>query len=499
MMDKILSVSRAGLLTLFFIFQAAVSFANTSPKIYESAVVLPWKFVGQSLNPTGGSATAQYQFAMNNLNFTAQGIPFVIPQAELNVNLHLKGVESEGNVTHWETDQLALQVQVGAFSLQKDIVQMVNGVQVVVHLKADCSPFTLVQANAHSALQWSWTVLEGKVAAHLDEMTLDWPQSSWQIQSLQCSGPAGFADLVQQELQQQLANADSLLPTIKSVLQGSLNEKMTNYLDQWKQPQWISKDAGVSLEVFGSAVAESKGLLFRALLRLGDPDASVDISQRIGLNLSDALVAQASEQTPTVIFSQAAIQDLVRQKSLWPTKTVSLNSISGFASLLRSRFLQFFLWPDLWHYSKSAPFSLTTQLNGAPTLQFSSTRPQVYVQAPLLSWVNSWRDGKAWNYIQLQTQLKSWMTYGVQAGKFMMVMQDPDLKTKAAFGADYVRKFHPSTYLSVSTMQKALEQSMNQQQNSFALPSFALTEDVKLQAKTLTQPQPGYFFMQWGR
>ncbi len=496
MAEQNLSVFIASLLTPFLVFSTAAAQVKSSASLYETALVLPWSFVEKMINPIADKKTAEYQYPMQNIAMTAQGVPFVVPQAKLSVQLHLKDVVSQGASTVWETDQLALQLDVAGFEIQKDIQEQRGGVIVVGHLQAQCAPFSLNQVQAHSKMNWLWTVVDRKVSATLSSLELDWPANSWQIGPIQCTGPIGFADLVQAELQNQLAQSSAFLPLIQKTLQDSLNQQMNAQLSPWSAPQWLKSDKSMSLQLLGSGVVNDKGLLFRTLLRLGEQTSPADLTKMLPLGLSDDLLAKVGA-LPTVIFSKAALQDLIKHQDLFPQVQTNLNQIEAFHDLLGSRFIQLFVWPDLWSFSSQTSFQMTTKLASSPKLIFSE-KNYIWMDGNLSSNIQAPRSGYTWDYVQLQTRVQSWLQYSVSGGMINLQLVQPRFDMTTKFGSDYVKYFHPLNYISTSILKKSLEQSaVLKQQSRFSLPQIQLSEAMILKAQGLSRPNDNYFFMQW--
>lgn len=483
-------------LTFLIIFfgLAQKTYAAGSPA-FEAALILPWNFVQQSLNSYTGSEVTRFE--LGSLMLEAQGIPVVVPSASVEMSLQLKPVIADGDKTHWETQKLQLKINLAGFNIQKTVEQVVGGVRVIATLQAQCAPFTLTQVNAQAQMTWQWLTGDQGLQARLADLQLAWPASSWQVGSLSCQGPTGFADYVQSELQAQLAQPDRVTPILKTYLERVLNEKMAQSLAQWKQPQTVQyENQPVTFQFAQAQAVDSKGILLMALIRLGGA-SEVQSEKIIPLSADMNLFQQVKDQ-PTLVMSKASVEAIVRHRSLWPKLTFSLNEFSAFQRVLQSRFIQFFVWPDLWNYSKSANFKLTSQLNGTPNISFSKDN-SAWVSAPLYSWVTSQRDGRSWRYIELSSQVASWMNYSVSGGKLSLKFSEGKIKTTGGFGQDYVRAFNPNTYFPLSTIENSLNESRLEKTVSIDIPQIQIHENLRLRAKSLSRPSDGHFFMTWGK
>jgi hypothetical protein len=489
-----------------------ISFAQTTlPVLHETALLLPWSFVEQSLQTQAQSDPSLEQFAMGPITLQAQGIPVTIPQAVLQMQLHLKPVVSSQNATRWESDQLILQINVGGIQVQKDIVQNIGGVQAIVHLSAQCAPFTLVQPSAHILTNWLWQASGLVLGAMIQDLSLDWPQNSWQIGSLECQGPKGFADLVQADLQSQLAQADQFAPLLKTALENALNSKIQAWLTKWRAPKWIPQSAsgqGMNLLLSGVETVRSQGLLFKGVVGLGPQMDLASLlsagAMVIPLGESDALLAQIT-LAPTLIFSSESLSSVISQVSLWPKVDINLNAVSSFESLLKNWFIEIFIWPDLLNYSSKAAFHMISQLSAPAAFQFSAqgtagspALPSASFKASVQSLMTAVRDGQTWNYLLFQSQVSANVSMAIASGQLNLQFANTNLQSKAKFGVDYVHRYSPSKYISLSTIESALKSSTALKTATLALPKFQLSDAVTLQATKLLRPANEFFFVELG-
>jgi hypothetical protein len=201
---------------------------------------------------------------------------------------------------------------------------------------------------------------------------------------------------------------------------------------------------------------------------------------------------------PTLVISKKSVESLVAQKSLWPQTTVSLNKISAFQDLLGNRFIQFFIWPDLFNYATTSPFNLVSDVQGSPKITLG-TQNKAAVQAPVSSWIVSKRDNRSWYYLHLQSQVSGNMTYGVSKGSLNVTLQNSNVQSTVGFGVDYLKAYNPNTFISTSTIQDAVNQASAVEKRSVAIPQVQVFEGLRLRAEGLSRPADGFFFINWAQ
>lgn len=492
---KNLSVLCGALLIPFFAL--AESSSTAASPTYEAALVLPWNFVQQSISSYTRSNPGPIQFDLGPQTFDVQGTPITISGAHVDVVMSVKPVQAVGAETLWQTEVLKTQISLPGVSITKTVEEIHNGVRVIVTVSAQCSPFILIQNQGQAQMRWQWSASSSgdSLRADLKSFDLNWPANSWQVSQLICQGPNGFGELVQAELQKQLAQPDAIAALAKTYLQTAVSNQLNQNLGRWRKPTTVSAEGQpVSLVLSGTQTLTSKGLLFSGLLRVGTKAPSRN-DQFVPLQATEALYQKVGSQ-PTLIISKKSVESLVAQKNLWPQSTVSLNKISAFQDLLSNRFIQFFIWPDLFNYSTTSPFNLISEVQGSPKIVLG-TQNNATVQAPVSSWIVSKRENRSWYYLHLKSQVSGNMTYGVSKGTFNVTLKKSNVKSEVGFGVDYLKAFYPNTFISTSTIQDAVNQASTVEKRSITIPLVQVFDGLKLRAESMSRPSENFFFVNW--
>jgi len=479
----------SGLFVALLIPQVSFS-AEPSASQFESAFVLPWSYVKDSMT----QVPIKTQITLNNLTVQAQGLEVQLPNAVLSLNLDLRAAEVSQQHTQLESDFLSVEVTTESFHFQKDIEKVIGGVVVRTHLEANCQPITIRQTQASALSSWSWIIQENRIGAELKDLQINWPQGSWQISPIQCEGPRGFADLIQNEIQSQLADPKKIENEVKSHLQTTVNQQLQQVIDHWRSLQWIysKADRRIGFELTGVEALSEQGMLFYILIHIQGAGMSVTPHH---LEISDETLSQVGA-APSLILSQDVFLALARVASQWARWDVELQDIPAFKSLMHSRFLQFFVWPDLMKYPKDSPFHMTVQAAQKPDIQWQGGS-QFHVNALINSWIRSERDGKTWDYLFLQTSVSSVADLQVQDSQLQVNFSDLDMQSEYSFFPQYRIEFDPRKRIAKSKIMKALKSSPHLQSASLEIPHIQVTESQAIQAQGLRVLPSGIVLVDW--
>lgn len=224
------------LLTLF----TTVTFAGS--RSFEAAVSVPWTFIETSLSRESKEVRQSFQVPQKSFNF--QEIPVLIFTSNVYVDMVLKPTEMNQTEVVLQSERLAVDAHVGGIFAKGQIKREIGGVPVIIDVEAKCEDFHLIQNSANLSSTWVWQNNGDLVEAKLKDLTLQWHPGSWQIQGLKCVGPIGFADVLEQEIQKQLADAAPFMPELRKYLEENLNSEINGQLKPWMEQRALFQYQG---------------------------------------------------------------------------------------------------------------------------------------------------------------------------------------------------------------------------------------------------------------
>ena len=369
---------------------------------------------------------------------------------------------------------LKLGITIQQIAVDQMITKVFGGVTLQIHVQATCAPVTLVQNSAQAAARVLYQFSPQNISTHVDQLSLQWPSQSWIISPVNCQGPSGLDEQIRAALIAQLQTADSVKAYLEAGLSQKIQSSVESALNQIKQPTPINIP-GSPLQLaltFSQFQLTNSGLLsYAALTWAGSPD----FKNITPLQLKDVPTELVTSQTPVLISSTQGWTDFIRAELLAspPVSRVNLNDQPNFRQILASSFLEYFFWPDLLYYSKNSPFTLAIQ---TPEIQELVWQTNGSAQANLIStaWMQSVRAKQNWNYIKLSGQAKADLNPQINNGQFVLSAKISDAQLSESFGPDYIKQFHPNTYVS----KFFIDQISSQVQTSFnfanALPDLDL-------------------------
>jgi hypothetical protein len=476
-------------LTFFFSFQNDNVFAQThseklDPVASEVAVLVPWSFIDQWINSRLGSQVISLEEPIGPLQMNSKELPVLIRQAQLNAQIQFGSITTEGPLSYWHTRQLALTIHLGAFQVNQRFQREVAGATVIVDLKAECDPISI------SLPQADLTALIGLESNGQDlsvltkDLQLNWPLNSWKIGPINCQGPQGFGTLVSQQIHQFLSNESQLNSWVTPKVQEKLNSKMKSIYEPLKQASWLGSDKLLSQQLKSTRINLQKGLVFKSLLQSPSPNLDVNRNKFTSLHLDESHWEIAPGQ-PLLVIPKEFIENTAKNSSAYPSVKTDLRKISSFQKLMKSRFLQFFVWPELLKFKKNARFEADTRVQaGSADLKFGVDQ-KAFAKVTLQTWLFAERRQLMESFGYLETSIQSSMNYFIQNGELIFKFEKPKTLTKSSYSEDYVRKYKPAGKPPVSQLKSAVKNFFKSSAFNVKLPIFKFSlqqESTELKA-----------------
>lgn len=434
---------------------------------------------------------------IQNVDFTVSDIPVHIPSAHLQVNGSFAPVQVLQNVTRWQTEILNADLHLEGFEVEKEFTKDVDGATIIVTLKAKCLPFSIHQRQAHFSTGLAWRAVDIGFDLSAQDLQLQWPQSSWEIDAITCEGPEGFGEIVQTEVTNFLKNPAAIESWLKPLMEQKLNSLLAKALEPLKKPVWLDNSQIFLAKTSQTQVANDQGLVILFAVETSQafqsPGASV---VETPLNLAGELWQEVSDQ-PVLILPQGFFETTARHAKIFPRVETHLNDVPAFAKILKSRFLQFFFWPELRKFRKDAPFDATSLVQGqqyafpanTPQAQFVGGQ-RMSVKASISTWVKAVRDNVEINWAYINTVLTGSVKYSLIKGEMNFALENPDLQMTAQHSTEYLEKYPNKHKFPISRVRDAMASQLLGRSFKFTLPVLDLQSigaQNQLRAKDLKE------------
>lgn len=420
------------------------------------AVAVPWSFIDTKLK---FKLSQIKDYELNAISINYDNFPVEIKKARFHIGqMNWLGAEYNGDSVNWSLELRGLNFEIPTFSVDRVIEQNIGGVLARIRLTANCSSIVLKQAQMSSQLNFKYSVHGLSIEALLNAFKLSWA-APWQFEPISCVGPQGFADLIQEELNKKLNDSQYLQDFLKPYLQEALQDRVSQVLQKLTVlteffPAHKSTYYFKAIEVMPY---KSLGLLIYAQI-FKDKDPSFELPD---LSLSEAELDMLKDR-PLLFVEKNSIKKVFEDEFKKYIFRGDLAQMKSFSSLLKSRFLQFFIWPDLLKYSKASKFPYLARAQDLQIFDFDS-QEGLKIEANFEAWLNSERSQKSWNYLYSKTSFKGQFELEILNGNLVAKnygSEDLKLKTKAQMYPEYIKTFNPKTSVATSILDKAIKASI---------------------------------------
>jgi hypothetical protein len=260
---------------------------------------------------------------------------------------------------------ISAEVVVDKVDASQTIVETSNGNTLTLHVNATCT-------NVHLQLISGATTMSGTVALTLanhqanfvlTDFSASWTPAAWQITSLNCQGPTGFTQLVQQQATTQLESINPFLTGIQNQIQSTLNSVAPNPIS-WNLFADAASGISVNLKPDALTVLKDNSALFN-----GSVDFNFSKLKNTACQNQALGTAATPETTDSLTFPLSVVQNLIKCVYLNGSASVSFQSsaFSGFKDLLEDPPLKLLVWPNLLKFNSKNIFDMTLAATETPT------------------------------------------------------------------------------------------------------------------------------------
>lgn len=410
------------------------------------AVSLPWVGLQSEVQGVIGKESERrlpiqipgQVISVQGLDFQLGEVRALVSGAPTDALVNQTGVRLRG-------ESLEMTAQVMGIFIDQIIERVINGHRVRIRVQAQCEPFQVQfrQGNLNMTYAWKDTAEGLRIQSELFQVVI--PQEMVTVGELKCQGLEGLGAEIQAAIYFAVKNPERLQNMAKFALEKRMNDFIS---EKWKLLQ-----LGTQYRV------QKYGILF---FRNFDFPAEFD---------SEILRYQIDEKDvePRVVMTEKNLNHIILQRiQQFSKQKVSLNEVSAFQRILRSRFLQFFLWPDLLNFSKSARFEIES--SALQNLTLHKTAGGYDVGGIVLSTVRGERRKVLRDYLKLSSRIRASVDSQISGGRLVLNVHDVQSEMSWKFASDYEEEFSPSTHISSTIRNKINESIMTDRQFTVGLP-----------------------------
>jgi hypothetical protein len=476
----------------------------------------PWSVLQSQLNrnssssstPSAGDNGSVLHPSSSTLGSTFHASPSDVGIDVAGLHWNVSGISIDGrstaNINHLGPSSALLSVTqaevhatIANISVDQTVVSQIGGATVNVHFQASCGPIHLHQLQANALAQFALDWRTGVPAASLAALTLSWPSNSWTVDDFTCTGPSGLPDQLHSKIVDYVRDPQDFKPQIEAALSENVSKVLNQQLGILSQTILVKTNQTSITINAGQLLPTDTGVLIDLSVNALDPHHLLPPNPVPQPNLMASLPADR----PAFIGGMDMIEDMLdRELAAQPEYTkVNLQTIKAFHDIIHNRFIQLFVWLDLWNYPMNYPFFLRAQTPRG--LKFSAVtsgpgKGLLQTKFDTRAVVQSYRDKVWWSYLQVSGDASADVKVNVVKGQFTYSTTISSTNISITYGAAYKKRYSPGSFpasdivASVKGQQSALSGSMTWPQVDFGNGSI-------YQAAGLTWFDAKTFIMPW--
>ncbi|MGZ3775730.1 MAG: hypothetical protein ACXVCY_08120 [Pseudobdellovibrionaceae bacterium] len=425
----------------------------------------------------------------------SQDVPVNIKNISLKINSFLQKptLGNPQDNLQVASKNLRAEMDIGEVSVDHVVERNVGGIIGRFRIQASCKNvvLTLTPGQGSFAMVVSPDVQGATAVTKLESFSLSWLPGAWTPQTLVCDGTQGFTDVIKAEISKLANDSAQFLDPQKNLIRAYIEDYLKNMTIDFSQPKQLvlsRPDIQVQMMVNEYKDLGQNGASLRGQLQISF--LKVATNQVKALTLSDPSVLtnslQASLRLPQDFIKEVA--SAAYAANTWVHHLTS-DQLSGFSTLMNSRFYQWLLWPELENYSTSAKFlfdvfsvkdinvqgkGLTYQLKA----NFNST-----MQAP--------RSGTYVPFMNFVIPFNSKVQLKIENEKVSTTFVNPLMGLTYKWDSSYIKKYDPNQKFSADTIRDRIVGSLWGKTVTMAIPSIPVTDDISLKVLKAAVPTGG--------
>lgn len=382
-------------------------------------------------------------------------------------------------------------IRIGELHIDTVIELESNGVRVRVPIKANC---TNLEVKSVEPLQFS---IKGQVqeapVLGLGISEVQWPKTrgGWIVNAESCEAAPGFTTFLGEQIGKQWSeNAE-----LPNLLREELNKEISPWFAKGLTMQHQLPALETVLTMHGTKFYDINNAWIFGLETTIDPHALKGSICPILENETyiPAISQNVQVSKPELWISEKVIEvwsQCLHQRSVFQRQDAG-QSISGFRSLMNSRFLQWFVWGDLLRFEKNTDFRFSTSSYGAFQLtpmntSFTANTAGAHYNlttqvASHMSYVEGGRNNP---YMTFFSPLQSALSMNVADSQLSIQMTSAP-KTKLAYRFDIPRNQIRTLGVGVSKLEGAVKSFLTKEAYMVTLPKIEVMSGMKFEASGL--------------
>ncbi len=315
--------------------------------------------------------------------------------------------------------------------------------------------------------------VNGQAELMLESFDFSYNSSFWGLNFSSCSGPKGYDEVLKNHIRRFLDDKIRIANLLEKGLKNQVSSTTVAINEQILRNQKydISKDLMLELHPHSLQSSENQSVYVYGWLALTFKNHKSGGETYVTFKNLDL---DKSGDTRLILPSGLSqVLMMASHNNDWLKHTVESNSIEGLSELTKSRFKQFFAWPDLMNFSKKTNFIFDIYSSAKPNLQIMGVTQNYQLLYSLESSVVShmfYPENNKWTpYVNFYSNLNSSVIVEVTNVGLRVSFSDLKAKSSYNFDSSYVYQRSPNEYIDVRTLEKHLISEVQSQKLDFNL------------------------------
>ncbi|MCB0366995.1 MAG: hypothetical protein H6624_00220 [Bdellovibrionaceae bacterium] len=408
-------------------------------------------------------------------------------------------VKSQVNGVSHHGPEVGLRLEIPEMNFQIDrvetsqlIEQVINGVRVRVHIQGSCEGISakLIDDKVQADLRLSRVIQPSKLHWNLEDLFITNQNWRFELSIARCHAPQGYEAILKDEIQRYLEQTALWQGTVQGLIQEKVDQWSAQVSSQLLMaapidlgftnfkmimvPESLDENARRDLIIRGHIhghFPNSRAPAQVLKVEFDQGDGGLDGSEGTALAVPPRLIAN-------LLGAFSANGELYR--------TIRFQEVEGLRDLMRSRWYQFFLWPDLMNYSKKTNFAL--QIFGRQAPHVSEVSSLDGVLRGTFYWPMSAKMFLPWkgnfvSYMDFQTDFRALPEMEVKSDGIHVRFPHPSMTLEYQWDQNYLSQFYPWTHFAHKSIGSRIKDVVEEVDWILPLPQLKVKEKLVLKAK----------------
>lgn len=434
--------------------------------------------------------TGNWQFSDQQVQTSNAPVYFKGVSLKLNTFLQKPALGEAQGVLHLTSKGMQAELSFGSVSVDHVVERTVGGVTGRFRIQALCENVVLQLMPGQGIFSVDLAPAIGSSAARMDvrDVRLSWAPGSWKAREIQCRGTEGFADLLKSEIARIANDSQSFVGPRTELIKQYIQDSLQAVKLDFSEPRELvtgRKDIQVVMKVSEYADLKEDGVRIKGQLHI-DFQRSPEMDIKV-LSLGPSSVSTTTDaqlRLPKDFIKE--VMGRAYAGDSWQQRVYS-DKIPGFSSLMRSRFVQFFVWPELMRFSKATRFIFDMSSHKDIGIQGEGLYYQM--NAPLLAKMWAPRGGAYVPFMNFTLPFTSQVQLSVNKGTVSAQFKNSTLGLSPQWDSTYLNDFNPSKRFSGKTIRDRILQGLDGKTVTVPLPPIPVMDGVALKVQKLLAPK----------